>query len=108
MLLALSSLPLSSHPTEAEVYQNLHQRNQNIRPTHKYWRYLTLLSPFQNKTSTYMNFLFEIRTLPARGELGGERRVVEDPARTAEYTTERTVVSRPMLMVPVETALECL
>lgn len=46
--------------------------------------------------------------LPARGELGGERRVVEDPARTAEYTTDRTVVHRPRASVPVETALECL
>lgn len=46
--------------------------------------------------------------LPARGELGGESIVAEDPARTAEYTTDKTVVTNPKVREPVETAFECL
>lgn len=45
---------------------------------------------------------------PVFGEDGGERNVVEDPALTAEYTTERTVVSIPRTRVPMETDLEWL
>jgi hypothetical protein len=45
---------------------------------------------------------------PARGELGGESAAAEDPARTAEYTTDKTVVSNPKVREPVETAFECL
>lgn len=47
-------------------------------------------------------------SVPARGELGGESNVVEDPARTAEYTTDRIVVTSPRVRLLVETALECL
>jgi hypothetical protein len=46
--------------------------------------------------------------LPARGELGGESTAAEDPARTAEYTTDKTVVTNPKVREPVETAFECL
>lgn len=34
--------------------------------------------------------------------------MADDPARTAEYTTDRTVVANPKVRVPVETAFECL
>jgi len=50
----------------------------------------------------------DFNDLPARGELGGESTVAEDPARTAEYTTDRTVVTNPKVREPVETAFECL
>jgi hypothetical protein len=46
--------------------------------------------------------------VPDLGDDGGERNVVEDPARTAEYTTERTVVSIPSIRALIETCLECL
>jgi len=42
------------------------------------------------------------------GEDGGDRNVVEDPARTAEYRTERIVVSIPRTSVLVETAFDLL
>ena len=44
--------------------------------------------------------------LPDLGDDGGERNVVEDPARTAEYTTERMVVASPSVRLPVDTAFE--
>lgn len=44
--------------------------------------------------------------LPDFGEDGGLRNIVEDPARQAEYKTDRTVVSIPRIRVPVETVLE--
>ena len=46
--------------------------------------------------------------LPDLGDDGGERNVVEDPARTAEYTTDSTVVSIPSIRALIETCLECL
>ena len=46
--------------------------------------------------------------LPDLGDDGGERNVVEDPARTAEYTTDSTVVSIPSIRALNETCLECL
>ena len=46
--------------------------------------------------------------VPAFGEAGGERNVVEDPARSAEYKTERTVVNIPRMRVLVETAVDLL
>lgn len=42
------------------------------------------------------------------GEDGGDKKVVEDPARRAEYRTERTVVSMPRTRVPVETTFDLL
>lgn len=42
------------------------------------------------------------------GEDGGERNVVEEPARRAEYRTERTVVSIPRMRVLAFTALDLL
>jgi len=42
------------------------------------------------------------------GEDGGDRNVVEDPARRAEYRTDRTVVSIPRIRVLVETAFDLL
>lgn len=41
---------------------------------------------------------------PARGEDAGDRNVVEDPALTAEYTTDKIVVSIPNIRVLVDTA----
>lgn len=46
--------------------------------------------------------------IPDFGEEGGDRNVVEEPARTAEYRTERTVVNSPRIRVPKETACELL
>ena len=43
-------------------------------------------------------------SVPDLGEDGGDRNVVDDPARTAEYRTDRTVVSIPRMRVLVETA----
>lgn len=34
--------------------------------------------------------------------------MVEDPARSAEYRTDRTVVSMPRIRVPVDTAFDLL
>lgn len=45
-------------------------------------------------------------SVPALGEDGGDRKVVEDPARSAEYKTERMVVAIPRRRVLTETALE--
>jgi hypothetical protein len=47
-------------------------------------------------------------SLPDLGDDGGERNVVEDPARTAEYTTDSTVVSIPSIRALIETCLECM
>lgn len=46
--------------------------------------------------------------LPALGEDGGDKNVVEDPARSAEYNTDRTVVSMPRTSVLVLTARDLL
>jgi hypothetical protein len=43
-----------------------------------------------------------------RGEEGGDRKVVDDPARTAEYTTDKIVVKSPNTRVVVDTAVEWL
>ena len=43
-----------------------------------------------------------------RGEEGGERKVVDDPARTAEYATDKIVVKSPKISVLVDTAVEWL
>lgn len=56
---------------------------------------------------THIRHMAEMLLSPALGEEGGERKVVEDPALTAEYTVESTVVSIPRTRVPVETCLEC-
>ena len=46
---------------------------------------------------------------PDFGEDGGDAKsAVEDPARTAEYKTDNTVVSMPRTRVPVLTALDLL
>lgn len=52
--------------------------------------------------------MFELGTfkVPDLGDEGGERNVVEDPARTAEYRTERTVVIIPTKRVPVVTTFD--
>ena len=55
----------------------------------------------QNKYFAIGIFLLDL------GDYGGERNVVEDPARTAEYTTESTVVSIPSIRALNETCLEC-
>lgn len=44
--------------------------------------------------------------VPDLGEDGGLRKAVEDPARRAEYRTERTVVSIPRTRVPIVTAFD--
>lgn len=51
---------------------------------------------------------FWLVLLPALGEDGGDKNVVEDPARRAEYNTDSTVVSMPRTSVPVLTALDLL
>lgn len=51
---------------------------------------------------------FWLVLLPALGEDGGDKNVVEDPARRAEYNTDSTVVSMPRMSVPVLTALDLL
>jgi len=46
--------------------------------------------------------------VPDLGEDGGDIKVVADPARRAEYRTERTVVSIPRTRVLVVTAFDLL
>jgi len=52
--------------------------------------------------------LKRLAQVPDLGEDGGERNVVEEPARRAEYRTERTVVSIPRMRVLAFTALDLL
>lgn len=51
---------------------------------------------------------FKQLLLPDLGEDGGDKNVVEDPARRAEYNTDSTVVSMPRTSVLVLTALDLL
>lgn len=46
--------------------------------------------------------------VPDLGEDGGDIKVVDDPARRAEYRTERTVVSIPRTRVLIVTAFDLL
>ena len=46
--------------------------------------------------------------VPDLGEDGGDKNVVDDPARSAEYRTEMMVVSNPRIRVLVDTALDAL
>lgn len=57
-------------------------------------------------TFTVSKSKISISLIPDFGEDGGDKKVVEDPARSAEYKTERTVVTIPRIRVLVETALD--
>lgn len=52
--------------------------------------------------------LFCVILVPGLGEEGGDRKVVDDPARSAEYRTDKTVVSNPSTRVLIDTAFACL
>jgi hypothetical protein len=68
----------------------------------RYWIPINMNLAYQGQKKKGFDYL------PARGELGGESTAAEDPARTAEYTTDKTVVTNPKVREPVETAFECL
>lgn len=63
---------------------------------------------FSNVNVLVYNGIFPSRVIgevlvPALGEDGGDKKVVDDPARTAEYRTDSTVVSIPRTRVLVDT-----
>lgn len=49
---------------------------------------------------------FYLILIPALGEEGGDRNVVDDPARSAEYKMDKTVVSNPRTRVLIVTAFD--
>lgn len=99
----------SSHPRGPLTMPPSHLQNNVSSKKEETKVYFRLIIHKTEKPNAYLpRRIEEFGEAPALGEDGGERNVVEEPARRAEYRTERTVVSMPRMRVLAVTALDLL